>query len=628
MDLLDDTVDMTVPDKNIYTDKPVLKMVISAICALLNSNGGKVVCSSQISLAIRTLEQSMISIIGLNRTVSNIDFKEGEEYTIILVEKADFFVTSNYNLYLPTQTQVVQMSSVEPVENVKDDIMNRKVVLEPVQLGSHCQMFLKDKNCGFHENKMRQLKHLKADPSKRVTLADRMIGKGNKFSSYVSAFANHKGGHIYYGITDDKVVEGEFIPNEEDKNEITKKVGKAINKMIWPQQICQPERGVHWEIFFEAVVDKNSKPIPSTFVIVIYIAPCLGGVFTEEPECYEVVDGKVEKMSFSTWKKRILGTVEIDSIPRGIGSSITWISKRTRTLCIQEFCILTAYLNNGDWKGFRNRSTHIEKKYPEVVEMKLVVLLKRILARSRKHHFNTANQLLKTYDNLLPSATEYHIFEVLGLYVHAALTRPKGGLDHIRDLLVNALVKSEWLLPGIVTALVYLFAGTMTDHFDDTCLRPPDVLSHNALEHLQLFMPNNPEIRADLEYKAHITLATYHLGCNLSAHLDSGHIHSKRLIQADSSIKAVEESASKGNKLTRYREVQLSLVKSIRNFRYWEVQPDERSHSMQKAFQLSKNAENLARKRKFFEMVSWSKSLQGLYAEKLVRAKFPKQKMA
>ena len=270
---------------------------------MLNSDGGNVLLhnecdcekckSSEMSLVVRMLEQSMISIIGLNQTVSNIDFKEDEESIVILVKKSDSLITTNYNLYLPSQTLVVQMSPLESL----DKVVNRNVDSESVQPGSHQRLFC--------ENKMCELKHLKAGPSKRTTLADRMTGKSNKFSCYVSAFANRSGGHIYYGIRDDGVVEGELIPNA-DNIEITNKVEKAIKMMIWPQQIGQPKRGVHWEIFFEPVLDQNSKPIPSTYVIVIYIAACLGGVFTEEPECYEMVEGKVNKMSFTTWKKAIL----------------------------------------------------------------------------------------------------------------------------------------------------------------------------------------------------------------------------------------------------------------------------------------------------------------------------------
>ena len=257
-----------------------------------------------------------------------------------------------------------------------------RLVPKPVQRGSHYQQFFKDKNSAIQESNKVQLKNVKAGPSKRTTLADRMTGKSNKFSCYVSAFANYSGGHIYYGIRDDGVVEGELISNE-DIIEITKKVEKAINKMIWPEQIGQPKRGEHWDIFFEPVVDENSNPIPSTFVIVIYIAPCLGGVFTEEPECYEMVEGTVGKMSFTAWNKRILGPVEVGSVPHAIGSSIAWISKRTRNLCIQAFCILTLCLNNGDFRGFQEKSRKIKERFPNIVELKLMVLFKRIILHSR-----------------------------------------------------------------------------------------------------------------------------------------------------------------------------------------------------------------------------------------------------
>jgi hypothetical protein len=608
------------PDKKVSTKKyreSILKEIIPAICALLNRDGGTVVCSSQMSSVIRRkLEQSMISIIGSSLIVSNINFEEDKKG--ILVSKAGSFITTDYNLYLPSQLQVVQVLPWEPLEKVKDDIINRKVVPEPVQLGSHCQVFRKGEGCGFHENKMRQLKHLKAGPSKRTTLADRMTGKGNKLSCYVSAFANYNGGHIYYGIRDDGVVEGELISSE-DIIEITKKVEKAIKKMIWPEQVGQPKRGVHWEIFFQPVVDESSKPILSTFVIVIYIAPCLGGVFTEEPECYEMVEGEVKKMSFTAWKKRISGPVE--SVPHVIGSNITWISKRIEKLCTKAFCDLTLCLNNGDLEGYAEKSKDIVQQYPDIVELKLVVLLKDILARSRKHNFKTADGLLEEYNNLLPHAKEHRIFEVLGLYVEAAYHRPKGNedkaLNRIRDLLVSALAKSEWLIPGLATVLVCLFAGTMTGRFDDTFFYSAELLSHNALQHLQEVMPGCPEVRADLEDKAHITLATFHLGCNLSGELVAKQVDDNCVNQANSSIMAIEQSE---RKLTHYREVQLNLVKSIYYFRRSENQPKERMRFMREAFEYSKKSENLAREWKFYEMVSWSKSLQGLITEKLVRA--------
>ena len=213
------------------------------------------------------------------------------------------------------------------------------------------------------------------------------------------------------------------------------------------------------------------------------------------------------------------------------------------------------------------------------------------------------------------------MFEVLELCARFAVTRSKGDLNRIRILFVGALAKAEWLSPGLVTALVYLDAGTMmTGCFDDTFLRFSDVLSHNALQqHLQQVMLDYPEVGADLKHKGQINLATFHLGCHLSGELVAEHVDDYCLNQANSSIMAIEQSE---RKLTHYRDVQLNLVKSIYHFRRSENQPNERMRFLREAFEYSKKSKNLARKWKFFEMVLWNKSLQGLITEKLVLANF------
>ena len=364
---------------NFYQNKKykeeILKEIIAAVCAMLNSNRGKVVMNiqgssdmsvSRISLVVRRVEQNLITIIGTNIT-TYVNFEEDERMVTMLVEKADSLITVNYNLYLPSKTQVNQVLPSESQDKVKE-ILSRRVVEEPVQCESHIKLFSKGKECGLSETKTIQLKNVKADTSKRTTLADRMTGKGNKFSCYASAFANFKGGHIYYGIDDDGVVTGEFIdPNEVEKDEITKKVEKSINKMIWPKQ---PKQKVNWDIFFEPVLDDSSTPIPSTFVIVIFIAPCFGGVFTEEPESYEMVQGKIVKMSFTAWKKRFLQPFALFHLPitdstfkRG-----TWSSSKTERICSRADEQLIATVNDG--KCIETISNELVKKNPELIELR------------------------------------------------------------------------------------------------------------------------------------------------------------------------------------------------------------------------------------------------------------------
>ena len=612
----------------------ILRELVAAISALLNSNGGKVVLHFQsdskvednkLLFVIRVLEQHMISIIGENQTVSKINFKDDADDIIIFVMKADFLITVNYNLYLPSQTQVVAVSPSEPLENVKNDIMYRKAIPNPVELGSHCQMFCKDKKCGFHESKVCQFKNVKANQSKCTTLADRITSKGNKFSRYVSAFANYRGGHIQIGIKDDGIVKGEFIPNEKDKGQITKKVGESIKKMIWPEQISQPKRGEHWEIFFEPVVDQNSSNIPLTFVIVIYIAPCLGGVFTEEPECYEMVKGKVQKMSFTTWKKRSVRSDWLsnkEKIPSSV-PRITWSSTAARKTFIDRSENLRKLINDGKWGAFWKVCPDLRKNSQMDTQIKLLLLSKQVTACFRRSHFSDARCLLDQYMDILPEAEDALIFELVGLHTQAALQRAIGDFN-FEETLTAALSIAEQIEPGPVTAAMYAFAALKNEQItleDPTNKFPTDVLSFKALEHLQ-YVKDCPHFCADKAQKAHMTLATFYLRCSISGRLrwDNIDISEIEIQNAKTHIMAVYELTC-GNPLSCYREVQLNLVWSIYYFRRSQVSPDEKVYFLCCAFDYAEKAECLARDNQFRELTEWAKANKASCTEELVRAK-------
>jgi hypothetical protein len=610
----------------------LLQEIIAAICAMLNSNGGKVVLHietdgndvpvegspfSKMSLVIRILEQSLISIIGSHQTISKMNFAEDKESIVVLIKKANSLIT-NYNLYLPSQTQVILVSPLEPLETVKNDIINRRVVLEPVQLGSHCQIFLKDNKCSSQENKTVAFKNVKAGQSKRTTLADRMTGKGNKFSCYVSAFANYRGGHIYYGIRDDGLVEGELIPNENDKNDIIKKVEKTINKMIWPEHIGQPKRGEHWEIFFEPVVDENANHIPSTFVIVIYIAPCVGGVFTEEPECYEMVEGKVEKMSFANWKKRVLQRDGVD-IPAAV-QRIEWSSSATERRCTEADEVLMTAINNGKWNFF-SKTAKVFGDYPEV-EVKLVVLSKRVIASYRKGCLSTARVWLVEYHKLLSKAKDLLIFEAIYLYLKAALERVQRRFQAARQILDDALLKVEHLPPGLVTAAILSFAAIMDQNSGNKNVPSPVEFSRKVLAHLK-HAPRS-QVQVDMEQKAYIILATFHLGCNMSGIVIEKGANESKLETAKSSVMALNKLVCDGYALNRYREVQFNLVQSKLYYRYSQVSPEGGKVFLEEAFQFSKKAEYLARAFNFDEMLTWANASAALCTEGLMHASLMK----
>jgi hypothetical protein len=225
---------------------------------------------------------------------------------------------------------------------------------------------------------------------------------------------------------------------------------------------------------------------------------------------------------------------------------------------------------------------------------------------------------------ILPQARDTLIFDVIGLYLQAALKRASGDFKELKELLTAALLKAELIEPGLVTAMVYVFAATVTDLVnlnDPTNKFSPHFLSIRALEHLQV-VPDSFAILADMKQKAHVTLATFYLGCNISGQPIKDNVDTSGLDKAKTSIMAAHESADEGNPPSGYREVQLNLVLSIYNYRHSQVSPDQRTRFLRSAFTYAKKAENLARDYQFTEMVEWSKANEALCTEELVRAKF------
>ncbi|XP_028404233.1 uncharacterized protein LOC114526898 [Dendronephthya gigantea] len=604
----------------------IKKDVAIAVCALSNSNGGTVeirveetegnlVSTTTLASLTRTLEQSLISRFGAHIT-NSVDFDEvkHEKNILITVTKGPLLVAFKCNLYRPTRKQV------ELIRNIPDslELINTRCV-EPVELGSHQKTFLKGQDCGFVENEVIQFKLLKSDSSKRVTLADRMIGKSNKFSCYVSAFANHRGGHIYYGINDDGIIHGE---KTEKNSEILKKVEKAIQKMIWPDVIGQPKRGEHWEIFFQPVLGEKSNLIPSTFVIVIFIARCCGGVFTEEPESYEMVEGKVKRMSFTTMNEELQQSIGLYKRKPVIPSAIKRISlsPAAEKRCIEVNEVLTEDINNVKWKSFAQSAKRFEhQKYPGKLEVKLMVFLRKLMATYRQG--NEASNLFTEYRGCFSRAGEP--FESFFRFSEKVVARVSGkAASESRDISTDALAIAEMMEHGLLTAAALLIAALVYDSRNDKGPSPVE-LCLMAMEHLK-YVEEATVARPDMIHTAHILLAAYYLGYNMSGKMIKEHIDKESLQKAKTSIMTVNESDCDGNRLMPYREIWLTLAQAILYKRRAQLQPEKQTKFLSDAFKLAKKAENLAKDSGLKEMVCWAQTAIASCTEALLRTNFLK----
>ena len=64
---------------------------------------------------------------------------------------------------------------------------------------------------------------------------------------------------------------------------------------------------------------------------------------------------------------------------------ITWNSKGTRTICLFADQLLTQLINKG--KSVQSISIEIEESYPELIEVRLVVLSKKVMVCYRSGSF-------------------------------------------------------------------------------------------------------------------------------------------------------------------------------------------------------------------------------------------------
>ena len=297
--------------------------IIKAIDGLYNSGGGTVILRHKktpprkhVEDCVRMLEQKIQEFLGTITLTYDVQFikiqpshsqAHGEMKIIVTTTtKTEHMTPSSYNIYLPSNQQVMEIQPHENVEKLRRFLVENTPSVKPIESGSHCKNFVRGTIVPYSESKIIQFKKVKDEPATQITFANRLIN--NKFPCYVSAFANYAGGYMYVGIDDEGKVEGESLTAEE-KEKVKKLIRKAIKKMKWPKKSepADENNDERWDVHFEPVKDSEDNVIPSLYVVVIFIAQCRpAGVFTEEPECYEIVDNhKVQKVDFASWKRAI-----------------------------------------------------------------------------------------------------------------------------------------------------------------------------------------------------------------------------------------------------------------------------------------------------------------------------------
>ena len=151
-------------------------------------------------------------------------------------------------------------------------------------------------------------------------------------------------------------------------------------------------------------------------------------------------------------------------------------------------------INNGNWNEFtRKRKVFVRECSESVVRM--AVLSKQVIAYFRRGHFSKAVEVLQQYKRSVPSCQDTLIFEIIGLYLEAALERCQGNYKTGYEILRAALSKLEQIPSGLITASFYSQIATFRriidcQQFSDSTSSSHDgklldeVFSMRAFEHL------------------------------------------------------------------------------------------------------------------------------------------------
>ena len=641
--------------------------IVNTVVALLNSGGGKLVLCYESPLPEthldfgRTIEQKVIRFLGSTRMVLRIKTTLLSDRIDFQVDSSDALITLNYNLCLATPNQVIHVLPTDALEEVIKVISREKSPM--VELSSYLKDFFKGKNVESKEDVNVQFKSLKAAATKRVTLADRVVSKSNKLALYVSAFSNHRGGHVYYGIDDNGIVEGEEVSK---KDEIIRKVDKAINKLIWPDHCCKPQRGQEWDIFFVPVKNSEGEVIPSIFVIVIAVGCCSGGVFVDVPESYHIVDGKVEKMSLELWKAKFLSSatasatednqplVTTDRVgketpgcpaPRTslsspsesgdlrLSSRIPWTKKSNET----RYMMLTEYLENlrqlGKWSGIRNLAQMVKNHHHSSVNDELVSIFQLTAVAYRQGHFKKAKDHLKDFQTKVASSEDSVIFQLEGCYSASSIERSRGDYKQAWTIIEDGLSFVNRVPAGLVPAAFLLNAGSilislMNDksYVADSkkqshglTLKKRNVdqakrYCHEALDHLKYVKKEYEIAKEELSQRISVTLCFLYLGSSISAgpYEEEGNSTSVSTDDLDCVVEKIADSKKSLEKCTDremlyYNNCRLQIVESDMYFRRSQQScaASEKGFYVKRSLVLVENVFELAKAKKFQEIMRY-----------------------
>ncbi|XP_052090134.1 uncharacterized protein LOC127726709 isoform X2 [Mytilus californianus] len=321
-DKIDEEVDIYLQNKKKEDKNIIIKAVMKYICACLNSDGGvvklknhhwKKAIGKDLDDWYNDLEKQLFDD---SSKFIELEGKYHDELLFLRIRPLNYIFSVDMYLYFPRNTDIVAVRYNQAIDILRTYDKSGSLTELPAVAGD---FEYKKTQSTLSENDQIQFKEIKS--AKVPSKFSSMINK------YISAFCNHKGGRIFFGI-EDKEFKVVGVPlTELDKESITRIMyAKMDQTMKWGCDSKSYVYGTHWSIDFLPVKipDNINVTIPegtSLEVIIVSVCRYPGGVFTDTPNAYYIrkKDRTIQQFTFQEWKTKMISSHKGIPFTQGCG---------------------------------------------------------------------------------------------------------------------------------------------------------------------------------------------------------------------------------------------------------------------------------------------------------------------
>ncbi|XP_028397661.1 uncharacterized protein LOC114521413 [Dendronephthya gigantea] len=634
-------------------------------CALLNSFGGKLciiienqdVTDSEVRLdnVLRALEQRLRGFMSFSWFKKLIKLpKLPSKQFIYEISSSDRVFCMKSHLYLPQLKQVEEIPPPEALEKVRD--MSNL----PGDGRSHLptvNQFILDKSIPVTESDSIQFKYLKEEKTKKTRIANRIINKTNKLTMTISAFANHEGGTLLYGITNDGIIKGQWL-TEKDKREINAKVSTVIGKMIWREGAIK--KNEKWNIEFVPVKDDENNEVASLFIIRIWVKALPGGVFVQPPESYHIgSNNNVEQMSFEDWCSRAIYSVrplKPVNFPKNV-TRIQWSSATSQRHNISIIFQLNDLHNHAMYQKCTElaKSTKNQPNVRGTATELFVMAIESVVAYKRGM-MKKAEEIVAEMEQKWkgPGYSEDHNITLFRmLYARSAIQRAKGEYKSSYNFALKAQQVALLIPPGVLTASFFNHVAILEkvlsqQQNDENFEMENSALNHyiKALQHVKASEVENEFVAmiADLEQRIHIFRAITILG-RFDEGTDLHHVTPAKIQGAKDDLSCYESLVLDGFFPSKYRKTYSLFARCDLHLAQWYQEhmnqrqphfqrvgfpiPEEIPNLLKEAYDLASQARELSKNSCFDELYNYANIRLGKITEIMIKVSialsFPKR---